>query len=96
VARLEAALAGLAAVTDQSDLWLFFALSGPLVKEALGRLVPINLSPMTFPVGGVSLTRCGHLDVRVWHVDDQSYELAVARSFADDLRHDLEQVVAAR
>jgi sarcosine oxidase subunit gamma len=87
--RLAEALAGLAAVTDQSDVWVGFVLSGLDIRETLARVVPIDLTPDRFPVGGVALTRAGHLDVRLWRIAAQSYELAVSRSYADDLRHAL-------
>jgi sarcosine oxidase subunit gamma len=93
VARLTAALATVAALTDQSDLWHYFVLSGAAAPEALARLVPIDLAPQSFPVGALSLTRAGHLNVRLWHLGAGSYELAVSRSYADDLRHDLENLL---
>jgi sarcosine oxidase subunit gamma len=83
-------LAGLAAITDQSNLWEMFSLSGAPVREVLARLVPIDLSPAKFRIGDLALTRAGHLDVRLWHVAEQTYELAVARSYADDLRSALD------
>jgi sarcosine oxidase subunit gamma len=91
-ARLSAALTDLAALTDQSDLWQYFTVSGPSAAEALTRLVPIDLAPRAFPVGALAATRAGHLIVRVWHLAAGVYELAVSRSDADDLRHDLQQV----
>ncbi len=84
-ARLAERLAGLAAVTEQSDLWEFFAVSGSNVHDALARLVPIDLDPARFRVGDLALTRAGHLDVRVWRVSELGYEIAVARSYAEDL-----------
>jgi sarcosine oxidase subunit gamma len=87
-ARL-ATLSNLAAITDQSDLWHVFIISGPSATEALSRLVPIDLSADKFPTGSLALTRAGHLDVRLWHIAAQTYEIAVSRSYAEDLRHDL-------
>jgi heterotetrameric sarcosine oxidase gamma subunit len=86
-------LADVAALTDQSDLWQYFTLSGPAAAEALTRLVPIDLAPQNFPVGAVSVTRAGHLNVRLWHLGADIFELAVSRSYADDLRHDLEKLL---
>jgi sarcosine oxidase subunit gamma len=90
-ARLAKILAGLAAVMDQSDLWVVFALSGPNVRDALARLVPIDLDPAQFRIGDLALTRAGHLDVRLWRLDAQNYELAVARSYCEDLGYLLER-----
>jgi sarcosine oxidase subunit gamma len=91
--RLVAALSAHAAITDQSDLWHLFALSGPGASDALSRVVPIDLAPEAFPIGALALTRAGHLNVRLWHIAAQAYEIAVARSYADDLRHDLEKAL---
>ncbi len=89
--RLDKTLAGLAAITDQSDMWEAFSLSGPSVRELLARLVPIDLAPSIFRIGDVACTRAIHLDVRLWRVDDWEYELAVSRSYAGNLRAFLAQ-----
>jgi len=91
--RLVAALSTHAAITDQSDLWHVFALSGPGVSDALSRVVPIDLASEAFPVGALALTRAGHFNVRLWHIDARTYEIAVPRSYADDLRYDLEKAI---
>jgi sarcosine oxidase subunit gamma len=88
-AHLAHILAGLAAVTDQSDLWAIFTVSGPQTRDRLARLVPIDVAPDIFRIGALALTRAGHIDVRVWRVGEQSYEVAVARSYAEDLLHAL-------
>jgi sarcosine oxidase subunit gamma len=85
--RLSKALDGIAAITEQSDLWTLFALSGEHVRDTLARVVPIDLDPAKFRVGDLALTRGGHLDVRLWRLGDESYEIAVARSYKEDLRH---------
>jgi sarcosine oxidase subunit gamma len=84
-ARLAKTLEGLAAVTDQSDLWEIFTLAAPNVREVLAQLVPVDLTPALFPVGALALTRAGHMNVRLWRVGEDVYELAVARSYAEDL-----------
>jgi sarcosine oxidase subunit gamma len=85
--RLAGLLDGAAAVTDQSDLWAYFALSGEGVQNVLSRVVPVDLHAASFAVGGLALTRAGHLDVRVFRTDTLRFEIAVARSCAEDLRH---------
>jgi sarcosine oxidase subunit gamma len=95
-ARFSQRLQDLAAITDQSDLWQVFTCSGPLVRESLARLVPIDLRPETFPVGGLALTRAGHLDTRLWRLADTTYEVAVARSYAEDVRYLLQMEASAR
>ncbi len=83
--RLTTSLQGVAAVTDQSDLWEIFALTGPNVRELLARTIPIDLTPDRFRIGDLALTRAGHLDVRVWRTAEQDYEVAIVRSYAQDL-----------
>jgi sarcosine oxidase subunit gamma len=89
LASLAKHVTGLAAITDQSDLWTGFTLVGSGVREKLARIVPIDLTPSKLPVGALVLTRAGHLDVRLWRLGDQNYELLVSRSYADDLRYTL-------
>ena len=88
-ARLATSLDGLAAVTDQSDMWATWQVTGASVRERLARVVPIDLAADTLPVGGVALTRASHLDVRVCRVGADTYEVSVTRSFAEDLLHAL-------
>jgi sarcosine oxidase subunit gamma len=85
--RLAHTLAGLAAVTDQSDLWETFAFSGRQIRDRLARLVPIDIAPEIFRIGDLALTRAGHIDVRLWRIGGDSYELAVARSYGADFRY---------
>ena len=88
-ARLTVLLDGIAAVTDQSDLWRTWRITGPTAPDLLARLLPIDLDPAVFRAGDLALTRLGHLDCRVWRLSAEIYELAVARSYADDLVHAL-------
>jgi methylglutamate dehydrogenase subunit D len=90
-ARLAKSLSGLAAITDQSDQWAIFTLTGPESRDALARLVPIDLAPEKFGIGALALTRASHLDVRLWHVTESTYELAVARSFEADFHSTLQR-----
>ena len=90
-ARLANVLTGLAAITDQSDQWVTFVVSGEQSSDVLARLVPVDLGAAQFGVGVLALTRAGHLDVRLWRVAEQTYEIAVTRSMSDDLHHALEQ-----
>lgn len=91
-ARLVTDLAGAAAVTDQSDQWTIFALSGPAARDRLAGVVPTDVDDTQFRPGDVALTRAGHLDVRLWRLDEERYEIAVLRSLADDLFFVLSQV----
>lgn len=86
-ARLREVLHGLAAITDQSDMWESYELSGPRICDVLAKIVPVDVAPAYFPVGAVALTRAGHLDVRLSHIAEFRYELATTRSYGPDLRH---------
>jgi sarcosine oxidase subunit gamma len=89
-ARLARSLEGIAAVTDQSDMWETLVVSGPTARERLARAVPIDVDEQVFAVNDVALTRAGHLDVRLWRAAAETYEISVTRSFSEDLRHALE------
>ncbi len=87
--RLADRLAGLAAITDQSDMWAVFVVSGAAAREVLARVVPVDIGDEQFRQGHVALTRAGHVDVRLWRSEGQTYEIAATRSFAPDLLHAL-------
>ena len=89
--RLAKSLSGLAAITDQSDHWAIFTLSGPHRSDALARLVPIDVAPEKFRVGALALTRASHFDVRLWRIGESTYELAVTRSYEADFRSILQK-----
>ena len=84
-ARLAKRLIGLAAVTDQSDMWTIFTVSGARVHDALAKIVPVDITDNQFGIGRMALTRAGHLDVRLWRTGQQEFEIATTRSFASDL-----------
>ncbi len=86
-ARLSRSLAGVAAITDQSDQWEIFIIAGKQVREVLARMVPIDVDPAVFRIGHLALTRGAHRNVRLWRVGESTYELAVTRSYAAGFRH---------
>jgi sarcosine oxidase subunit gamma len=89
VERVSAALGGVASVTDQSDAWGVFAVSGAPAHEVLARVVPVDLTPRRFGPSSVALTRAGAMDVRLWKLYDAAFEIAVGRSMGADLEHAL-------
>ena len=89
-ARLAQMLDGVAAVTDQSDMWAAWRVSGANARECLARVVPVDVAAEIFRVGDLALTRAGHLNVRLFRVDVDIYEIAVTRSVGADLLHALE------
>jgi sarcosine oxidase subunit gamma len=73
-------LAGLAAVTDQSDAWCALALSGAAAQEVLARLVPLDLDRAVFPRGAAARSLLGHVPLLL--VAGDGFELLVPRSYA--------------
>jgi heterotetrameric sarcosine oxidase gamma subunit len=93
--RLARVLEGLAAVTDQSDLWVCFMASGASVRDVMSRVVPVDVRATKFAVGALASTRAGHLDVLLRRTGENAFEISVARSYAEDLRHLLENAATA-
>jgi sarcosine oxidase subunit gamma len=81
-----AALAGFAAISDQSDGRAALRLSGPKIREGLAKGCMIDLHPAAFPVGATTLTSIAHMGVHLWRTDDGPdgavFEIMVARSMA--------------
>jgi methylglutamate dehydrogenase subunit D len=90
--------AGLAAVTDQSDGYALLRLTGPMVRAALAKLVPIDLHPREFRPGAVASTVASHMGLILWRLDDADgaavFELAVFRSLAESFWHALAEASA--
>ncbi len=79
-------LGALASVSDQSDSRVVLRLSGPRVRDALAKMLPIDLHPRAFRPGDAAVTLAGHIGVVIWLLDDApTYDLAVARSYAGSL-----------
>jgi heterotetrameric sarcosine oxidase gamma subunit len=88
-----------AAVTDQSDAWAAFLLSGRDAREVLSRLVPVDLRPEVFAVNAAARTLMGHMSCLLLRTGADEYLLMVFRSMAGTAAHELERamrMVAAR
>lgn len=98
-AQLAPALNGRAAVTDQSDAFVMLELAGPLARETLARLCPIDLHPAVFKPGDTARTLAGHLAVQLALVGGGEtgpvFQVLAARSSARDLVHDFEIAIAS-
>lgn len=83
VPRLAAGLAGLAAVSDQSDARAILRVSGPRIREVLAKGCPIDLHPRAFAPGDAALTAIAHIGVHIWQIDAApTYDVTVSRSMA--------------
>jgi sarcosine oxidase subunit gamma len=90
-------LAGLAAVTDQSDGWAGVRLDGADAVAVLARLVPLDLAALVPPAAARS--QLNHLPLLLVHPAPEMFELWSYRSMAGTLVHELEAAmrgVAAR
>jgi methylglutamate dehydrogenase subunit D len=93
---LSEGLRDLAAVADQTDGYVVLRLSGPRVRDALVKLVPIDLHPRAFAVNDAVATLVAHMGITLWRLEDDAagsavFELAVFRSLAASLWHALEE-----
>jgi heterotetrameric sarcosine oxidase gamma subunit len=95
---LKPILGPFAAISDQSDAYGVFRLTGPHLRAALSKLVPIDIHDRAFKVGDVAETIAGHAGILFWRLEDAAgspvFDIAVARSFSVSLRHALIQSAA--
>jgi len=92
-------LTGLAAVTDQSDGWVWLVLEGRDTLAVLARLCPLDLRRAAFPVNRAARSLLQHLPVLMVRTGEESFQIAGYRSMAATLVHELKtamQAVAAR
>ncbi|MCB1390885.1 MAG: sarcosine oxidase subunit gamma [Rhodobacteraceae bacterium] len=82
-------LAGLAAVTDQTDGWAWAKLEGRMASAVLARLCPLDLRPAAFPVGTSARSTLQHLPALLVRVGDEAFQLASFRSMAGTLVHEI-------
>ena len=90
-----APLAGLAALTDQSDGWARMRLEGPAAEAVLARLVPLDLRPAAFPDGRVARSALNHMMLHLARSGPASFDLMVFRSMAASAVHELATAMAA-
>lgn len=92
-------LGAYAAVVDQSDAWAVVALTGARGADALARLVPVDMRLSVFGVGATARTQLGHMNASITRTGEDVVMIAVFRSMAGTLVHDLRtalEAVAAR
>lgn len=83
---LAEALAGKAAVTDQSDAWTLLALIGTGAREVLARLCPLDMSAETMPEGSAARTEFAHMMALITAIPD-GFGIMVMRSFSASALH---------
>lgn len=85
---LQTRLEGMASVFDLTDSRVVLELGGPRIRDALAKMLPIDLHPSVFRTGDVAVTIANHIGVTLWRTSDPpsadapQYRLAVARSYA--------------
>jgi len=95
VRDVQARLAGIASVSDQTGAYRVFRIEGPGARRLLQRGAAIDLDDAVFPAGSVAFTAIAYLDVIVRRLEEaDSYELAVYRSSAESFVRWLDAAVA--
>ena len=89
-----APLAGLAALTDQSDGWAGLRLAGPEPERVLARLMPIDLRPAVFAEGDAARVGLNHMMAVIWRAA-VGFEILVFRSMARTAVHEIAAAMAA-
>lgn len=92
--ELRPLLRGLGSVVDQSDGRAVVRVSGSLVRQVLGKGVPVDLHSGSFSVNAVAITHASHIGVIIWQLDDvPTFEMAMFRSYADCFMHWLQESI---
>lgn len=86
------------ALTDQSDGWAGFHLTGQGARAVLARLCPLDLHPDSFPEGATARSKLAHMAASIT-AEAEGYLILVMRSYAGTALDDIETAmrsVAAR
>jgi sarcosine oxidase subunit gamma len=85
--ELATALGAAASVTEMTGSRTILRLSGPHARDALAKVVPVDLDETAFPPGAAALTNGGYMPVQLWRVptDEPVFELACYRSYGESL-----------
>ncbi len=65
-----------------SDARAVFQISGEKMRDVIGKVAPVDLSPAAFPVGQIRRTRATQVPAAFYFVDDTTVELICFRSVA--------------
>jgi methylglutamate dehydrogenase subunit D len=84
LAKLAAALKGIATIVDQSDGKAVLRISGPHARDTLAKGCSLDLHPRVFKPGTSATTPVALIDCVIWQVDETpTYDLAVPTSYAE-------------
>jgi sarcosine oxidase subunit gamma len=87
-AELERDLMGVASVSDHSDGYAVFEVSGICARKALAKGVAIDLHPDSFGTGDVAVTAIAHIGAILWQTNNlPCFGMAVFRSYAGSFWH---------
>ncbi len=64
-------------------------LHGPKIRDVLAKGCPLDLHPKSFRFGDCAQSRFGSLNILLDHIDDQTFDVYVARGFARVLWEEL-------
>jgi methylglutamate dehydrogenase subunit D len=89
---LRDAIDDLATVSDQIGSYAVLRLTGPRVRDALAKFIPLDLHARVFDPGSAASTIASHIPVTLWRLADGSdglpvFELAAPRSYAGSFWH---------
>lgn len=90
-----AMLQGLAALTDQTDGWAVMELAGQGWRDALARLVGIDLRPRALVPGQVVRTPLNHMAAIIWCLAEDRVRIMCFRSMARTAVHELHGAMTA-
>jgi sarcosine oxidase subunit gamma len=91
-ASLREATDDLATVSDQIGSYAVLRLTGPRVRDALAKFLPLDLDARVFDPGSAASTIASHVPVTLWRLADGSnglpvFEIAAPRSYAGSFWH---------
>lgn len=77
---LRAVIGTEASITDQSDAFLLFVLSGGRIAPTLAKGATMDLDPLVFRPGMAATTSLAHIGVTLWRASEETCHVLVPRS----------------
>lgn len=85
----------LASVVDVSDARTIYRSCNFAAREALARVIPIDLDPLRFPSGSAAITQAGHIGLLIWTLNGEEFFVACTRSYSIDIERWLDIILTA-